>query len=668
MFLRCIFALLFLFFLNFNIQSRHLDEAHTKVFLKTTHKNDKNLDTFYMAVTFKVEGDWHLYWKNPGDSGMPPQVNWQLPDGVSMAFLGFPVPLKIPSPPFVTYGYYHELTLLYRVTVKPGTPSESFSKIKADIKWLACERECVQGMGELIWDDALAYGDHELENDLAQHPKDLPAEFTVTYNISNEYAHVKIKNQKLSEYKKVEFYPETRDVVHYSKPQPLQNNVDHWILDVPLMATDAPMLDGVLVFEKNNGDKVTYAAKLVKDIISDITFDGYGLILLMAFLGGLILNFMPCVFPVISLKILHFADQKNTSLRAEGLAYTYGVLASFFILGVALSLLRLMGNKIGWGFQLQSAPFVIFLSALFLTMGLNLFGVFEMGVSLTTVNLSAKTKDRFFENFMTGVLAVVVATPCSAPFMGTALGVGLNLPWILSAGIFLSLGAGMASPFLVLSFIPSFAKLLPRPGKWMEILKQFLGFPMLATVIWLLWVLEQFLEPELFVFVILGLFTLSIGLWVYGKSGGYVAKKGYKMLSGVILLSATCLMMSPIWFGFLTYPTFEAYSPVLLKKYQDEKQHIFLDFTARWCITCQVNKLTVLNSEKVSDIFKSKNVKTIRVDWTNNDPDVTDLLASYGRQSVPTYVVIDRNNSTKPIILPEILTVDAIESVIKKLS
>lgn len=404
------------------------------------------------------------------------------------------------------------------------------------------------------------------------------------------------------------------------------------------------------------------------------------LAILFAFIGGMILNLMPCVLPVLSLKIMGFikqAGEEKSKLRKHGLAFTFGVLISFWALAGLLLILRAGGEYLGWGFQLQSPSFVIVLSVLLFLFGLSLFGVFEIGVTLTAVGQNTPKGSTYTGSFFSGILATIVATPCTAPFMGSALGFALSQPAYVSMLIFTALGLGMALPYVLLTSIPALLKYVPKPGAWMETFKQFMGFLMVATVLWLIWVLSLQTGAEGVLILLGSLLLVSLSGWIYGRWS--VLHKSLKtrriaqLISGLILAGALALSLMYIkpvsastgsvhTQGLIEWQTF---SPELVAQLRSEKKPVFIDFTAAWCLSCQVNEKVAFGSEEVQKAFADKGIAALKADWTNKDEVIAKELAKFGRNSVPLYVLYLPDKEA--VLLPEILTPDIVLGYLKDL-
>ncbi len=400
-------------------------------------------------------------------------------------------------------------------------------------------------------------------------------------------------------------------------------------------------------------------------VLEDESVLSLGLVLLFAFAGGIILNLMPCVFPILSIKVLSFTmtHQTRRSRHIHGLAYTAGVVISFVAIAIVMLALRAAGESIGWGFQLQSPLFVIALVYLFFVMGLGLSGYLEIGSNLMSLGQNSQQQDGLGSSFMTGVLATTVASPCTAPFMGPALGFAIAQPSYIALLVFAFLGLGMALPFILLAWLPGLSQKLPKPGAWMDSFKQFLAFPLYLTAVWLLWVAGRQTSTDVAATAVAGLVLLVMGLWLWKQS----TKPVVKLTSIAVLASALAAPYMALEQG-REKADFEVYSPQRLAELRASGQPVFINLTADWCITCLVNERVALGSDKVKALISDSGVVYLKGDWTNSDAQITELLTSFRRSGVPLYLLYPKGPG-EPVILPQILTettmIEAINFAIK---
>lgn len=617
-----------------------------------------------LAVYYRMDPEWHIYWKNAGDSGAAP--NFQITGG-TLTSIEWPYPKRIPVGDLTNFGYEHETALLLNIKPDPNA-----KEIKLNLEWLVCKVECIPGFGEVTW--SIPRGEKEIwksdvDPDVVLYRKyeALIPKTTGDWSLKTlERTSTELKLQLSGDqiFNELEVFP--ADGETFLTKAPLINPVGKNQLEISVpLSVNAENKPGQTEFTfVGKNESRTQAFVLSTDLQPPAT--GLIMALIFAFLGGLILNLMPCVFPVLSLKFFGFLKEKDSNkIRSSAWAYTIGVLTTFTLVGAGLTILRFYGESVGWGYQLQNPTMIYLLAMLFFIMALNFWGFFEIGESASGW-AGRLGQSRFLSgSFGTGVLAVVVASPCTAPFMGTALGLTLLLPWPQSLAIFLALGAGMAFPILIVGHIPKLATYLPRSGLWMENFKKAMAFPLLATALWLLWVLSHQRGTDV-VFISLGsALGIIFGLWV-----GLISKKIFFKWLGLLLA-----------FGFFIYslqqiylaeaPTaqkdqassWKPYDAALLEQ-QVLTQPVFVDFTASWCITCQVNKKAVLDTTEIQDFFKKNNVLLMRADWTNQDPIITKALAALGRNSVPVYAFYGKPG--KPQLLPQLLTKNMIFDLFKQ--
>ncbi len=646
---------------------------------------------FVLGIRQQMDPGWHTYWLNPGDSGLPTRMRWELPEGFTAEPFDWPAPEAIVAPPLVSYGYEGEVMLLARLTPPAGLAPGAKVTLGGRLDWLECEKACLPGRAQL---------DLELEvrAEAPQARADVAAAFAATRaRLPQDGASwspgvhagpqlLALAFRPPSALTKAAFFPEAQQVIDHARPQTLLRTADGYRLEmVPAPSAATPeTVEGVLVVEHAGGSSAVRLTATPQALTAALP-PGTPVIpgappasgstsvlgaLLLAFVGGMILNLMPCVLPVLSLKIMAFVQHAGDRGRAwrHGAAYTLGVLLSFWALAGALLLLRAGGAQVGWGFQLQSPAFVVFLACLFFVIGLNLFGVFEVGLSLTTAGGALQGRSGLMSSLAGGALATIVATPCTAPFMGSALGFGLTQPPAVSLLIFTSLGLGMALPYLLLSAQPALLRFVPRPGRWMETFKQLMGFFMMGTVVVLLWVFGQQAGIDAVTALLAGLVILALAAWIYGRGTAPGAGAGARRVAYALSLA---LALAGLSVGFTQarpapkadaggvvrqgLMEWEPWSPERVAQARAEGKPVFIDFTAAWCLTCQVNERVAFGTAEVQARFKRQGIVALRADWTRRDDAITQALASYGRTGVPVYVLYAPGQS-QPHLLPEVLS------------
>jgi thiol:disulfide interchange protein DsbD len=630
---------------------------------------------FTVGLRFRPEPGWHIYWKNPGDSGMPPTVQWKLPEGYTAGPLQFPLPEKILAPPLVTYGYEMETLLLAEIIPPAGQPLPAKIKIGATLDWLVCKEICLPGRANLDLNLSSQPKDNiDLQGLLDEIRREMPARIpgvSVEGQVSGGFLILRILGAAGPG--NLSFFPDQGGYIDEFTPAQNQRSGQNSILRIPLKekATVPGTVSGLLVAENpwdSSGHRALefsfplQAPEIPPNLGGGGSSSRLPLIFLFAFLGGLILNVMPCVLPVLSLKALHLVQlsaESRASARTEGFAYTAGVLLSLLALAGCLIVLRASGQALGWGFQLQSPPVVWLLLALLFALSLNLLGLFEFNVLLG--NLSGQgPRQGWSGSFFSGLLAVAVASPCTAPFMGVALAAAFALPAVGTLAVFTALALGFALPILLLSFFPNALAVLPKPGAWMNHFKKILALPMLLAVGWLAWVLFRLSGPAALLPLLLGGAVLALGLFLYGRSqrtfpppaGLHVGGLALVLLAAV--LPATTLKTAstdPV----SRHPDRLPWSEEEVARQLAAGRTVFIDFTAAWCLTCQVNERVVLSQPEIQAAFREKNVTFLVADWTRRDPAITSALRKYRREGVPTYVIL-RPDGSAPVLLPEILT------------
>ncbi|MBL9186045.1 MAG: thioredoxin family protein [Opitutaceae bacterium] len=655
-----------------------------------------------VALRLLHDPHWHTYWSNPG-TGLPTTLEWKLPPGWSAGPIQWPAPILLKDKRGNIVGQGYEGELLLPVTLTPPAdlkPGETI-ELSARADWLMCEEICIPGGAtvklrlpitaaapttDATWGEKIRATLAGLPRaDAAWNARAVRTGKTITLTLTPAATGA-------GEPKTPHFF--TADgLIAYDLPQTAKREASGaWVLNLPVASegpADAKQLLGVVTAD---GGWLPGGALRGLSVAADLVAGAGGATataiagakgagdspavvaaslpstLALAFLGGLILNLMPCVFPVLGIKILGFvnqAGQRRSAVVLHGVVFTLGVLLSFWALATVLAVLRAGGDQLGWGFQLQSPAFVYAVAVLMLVFALNLSGVFEFGLRATAVGGKLQAKDGYAGSFFTGILATVVATPCSAPFLAPALGTALAVSTVESFAIFTAIALGLSAPYLLLSIFPRAVKVLPRPGAWMETFKQFMAFPLYATVGALIWVLAAQLSEDGFLMALLSLVLIALAVWVYGRwaKPGAPRKRVRFGVAGLVVVGALGLWLG--WpraaiaagsgAGGLPAVVWEPWSPEAVAKYRAEGRIIYVDFTARWCATCQTNKKLVFGSDEVLRTLVEKKVVTLKADWTNQDPRITAELARYGRSAVPFNVVWLPGRDT-PSILPEILT------------
>ncbi|MDO5288833.1 MAG: protein-disulfide reductase DsbD family protein [Pseudomonadota bacterium] len=674
--------------------------------------------------------DWHTYWKNPGDSGLPTELHWTLPPGVMAGDIAWPLPKKIPIGHLANYGYEGTVLLPVPLIVTPDYqpgPLADAMDIKLKATWLVCRQECIPQEGEfslkLPLRGSTALHGAVFDAALKAQPAALPGAHSVSLQNSGQRLAVRVQGLPESlRGQTLHVFPETPHVITTaatlaapgapldarSWSQAWDGGV--WTADLPVSPerADSPAaMPLVLVAENGQGWRAeapvqgTWPALAAPAVISPaleaalqanaasaspvntssaaattVPAATFVWALLGAFVGGLVLNLMPCVFPVLAIKVMGFARhaQDVRAHRLSGLAYTAGVLLSFMALGALMLALRAAGQQLGWGFQLQSPAVVAALAALFTVIGLNLAGVFEFGHFLPSRVAALQARHPVLDAGLSGVLAVAVASPCTAPFMGASLGLAMGLPAWQALAVFAAIGLGMAWPYLAASFWPAVARWLPRPGAWMDTFRKFLAFPMFGTVAWLLWVLGQQSGIDGAGALLALLVALALLLWTLGLAG-----RARQVLAPLALALGGFLLWSLGPHVTRLAPAEAASAPAAgqaaghwqpwssqaVQTVLAEGRPVFVDFTAAWCVTCQYNKKTTLANTQVLAALDAARVQTFRADWTRRDAAITAELQKLGRAGVPVYVL--QAPGQPPVVLSEVLSVADVMQALARL-
>ncbi|HEY7885161.1 MAG TPA: protein-disulfide reductase DsbD domain-containing protein [Cellvibrionaceae bacterium] len=606
-----------------------------------------------LGFYFEVDPEWHVYWQNAGDSGAAPRFAFTA-NGAEIGPIQWPFPRRLPIEHLTNFGYEGNVAYLFELT--PDAQATMVS-INVELEWLVCKIDCIPGFGSLSlerpvadsaqWREQARERVEQFQQRIPQTAASSPWQATALLEDSDQTLRLTLTGPTPA--------PEVF---------PLDGNL--FTGAAPALATDGDSLH--YTFKRTPGASLPATSDFV---ISDgeqawqldqvalgsapppaSAPQALWLLLLGAFVGGIILNLMPCVFPVLSIKLFSLINHQNSAHSGnirEGLLYSAGVITTFAALGALLLALRAGGAAIGWGFQLQSAPVVLALIILFWFMALAFSGVFDFGHRL--MNMAGNAKGG---SFSTGVLAVFVAAPCTGPFMGVALGAAAVLPAASAMAIFIGLGAGLAAPFMLLAASPALLQRLPKPGPWMDRLRQLLAFPLYATVIWLLWVLGRLLGDSGWLLGSSVLLALVFALWLgqnLGRAGKAIAII-LALLTLILAFGATT--RTPADVTASSDGLWQAYDRQLIATARAENRPVFIDYTAAWCITCQVNKARVLDTARITELFETHNVLAIRADWTRHDAAITEALAELGRNSVPVYAWYAPGEEAQ--LLPQLLT------------
>ena len=643
--------------------------------------------------------NWHTYWINPGDAGKPTEITWQLPAGVTAGAIVWPTPERFELPAeLVDFGYTGEVFLLVPLSV-PADFSAASLTVSADVVWLECEEICIPSGAKLnltvpVDAQSLAVLDSSWQYGFAQTRASQPrADITLDASFSIAAGAIEVLVQATENIfegaSAVTFIPDEHRIFDYNAEQQITSQLSSLQLKQNFhrrVEREPPQrVGGLLLVTDAGGKQLAYQIAAQSAGVDVLQLGGVlaatagadseiknsampiATVFLFALLGGVILNLMPCVFPILSLKVLSLAVRGDTSLREQrlhGLAYAAGVILAFLSLAVVLLTLQASGAAIGWGFHLQKPWFVGALVFLFFVMGLSMSGVVEFGTSIMGVGGQLQEKDGYSGSFFTGVLASVVASPCTAPFMGAALGFAFTQSMPVALTVFFALGFGMALPFLVLSFVPALARLMPRPGAWMLTFKQILAFPLYATVVWLLWVLGQQTSIDAMALVIAACVLLAFAAWLYQYRHSHAGfwRHASMLLILLCLAASFSVLRSPLLVARTvstevgSSENYEVYSAARLATLRAEGKPVFVNMTAAWCITCLVNERIALSTDEVTVAMAEKGIIYLKGDWTNNDPEITAVLKQYETSGVPLYLMFPADALKPAEKLPQILT------------
>ncbi len=653
---------------------------------------------FWVGLHLAPDPHWKTYWRNPGDSGLATELNWRLPEGWRAGELLWPYPRRFQVQGVVSYGYPGETVLLTQITPAVDLSPETAMTLTAMASWLVCNDVCIPGGAELSltlpvldrppdpspWTEVM----DRARADLPRQARD----WTVGFDVRDGHflMAVQASDEAFAPVREAEFFPFSREAVAQGGSQQWRLSPRRLDLSQVLLkkiAAPPERIEGVLVLR--GVDRTAYRIEALPSaqvglklagprlagprlagprLAGPRASDGAGLayILVLALGGGVLLNLMPCVFPVLSLKAVGLLESIHVSHHAQrmhGIAYTLGVLVFFCAVAAVLILLKAGGASVGWGFQLQIPWFVALLAYLLFLLSLSFAGLLEFGGRFMGVGESLTHRGGYLGSFFTGALAAVVASPCTAPFMGTAIAYAVTQSPTHAMAVFLALGLGMALPFLVVAFVPALARVLPRPGPWMNVFKQVLAFPLYLTVIWLLWVLGRQTDVSGMAVALLGMVLLLFAVWLrHVKPPPQGKWKTVNIgLATLAAVTAFVLLAAPSLDSRVTHGNggkefWQRYSPERLAELRAEGRPVFLNVTADWCISCIANERVALSFPAVRQAFRDNGVVPLKADWTNRDPEVSRVLEAFGRGGVPLYVLYPPGVEGEPEMLPQWLT------------
>ncbi|MGH7982261.1 MAG: protein-disulfide reductase DsbD family protein [Candidatus Udaeobacter sp.] len=649
--------------------------------------------SFTVGLLLRMAPAWHTYWKFSGDAGLPSELKWKLPPGWKIGEIQWPIPLKTIDPGDIqTYGYENEVLLMQEIT--PPTKLDSSSvKLSADASWLVCERICIPGGATLQLELPVSTTSQSANTELFARyrrllPQKWPGANASDWSRVGTDLRLKVTSESLASYPAVDFFPLPEQNTVVGHPRIESRNKSEVVFRIPIESSEKKLssMAGLVVFshQPNGDDRAAWQiasapAGAQTGLSASLSarpapapVRGIFTFLLFGFIGGIILNLMPCVLPVISLKIFGFiqqAGQSRQKILRSGIAFATGIFAWFMALALLLIALKAAGRDVTWGgFQFTNAYFVLVLSVIVLVFALNLFGVFEISLpqSMTRGLLSTTERKDLLGSFFQGVFATVLATPCTAPFLGTALGFAFTQSPAIILSIFVAIAAGMGAPYLLLSAQSAWLRFLPKPGPWMLHVKQFMGFLLLATLLFLLYVLGAQRGLEGAIWASCFLLVISVACWMKGAfvlPTSSAAKRSITLVLMLVLVFASGIYFIGGKFRSTNLAStdsrlrgdWQAFTPERLQGELEQGRFVFVDFTAAWCLTCKFNEASVLESAEVREAFQRHGIVKLKADWTNGDPVITKLLQHFGRPGVPLYVLYPGKNE-EPIVFPELLT------------
>lgn len=656
-------------------------------------------ETVKLAVEQLIMAGWHTYWINPGDSGEPMKIQWGLPNGYKISDLLWPAPDHVPYGPLMNFGYSDRALTLADLKIPAGAKPGDTLNIHGKVSVLVCDEICIPETHDVALTLPIAAASQSANADIfknagARLPQ--PVDWTTVTEVDANEVRIRVSLPSYAARigatpEDIEFFPYEWGYLENAADQTASFEPSTGTLTLRQARSTERSLDTLksAAYIIRAGDESYIVTGAIHQAAAPVIGEGivastadvnFITILIFAFIGGMILNLMPCVFPVLSMKALHLValpKAERAHARNAGLLYTAGVIVMFLVLACALFAFRAAGEQLGWGFQLQNPAFVAALAWLMFVVGLNLAGVFDLRIAFGGEMLLAEKHHPLVTAFLTGVLATIVATPCSAPFMATAVGVAMSQSLPQALIIFTFVGAGLAFPFLLLSAVPALQKCLPRPGAWMETFRQVLAFPMFASAVWLVWVVAQQGGPSAVGSTLAGMVALAFAIWLVDRRPVTRAGRSMVMVAGLAVIALTLSSLAVVQ----TVPDAdesdaaihhiakdfdpEAFDHALI----DSDEPVFVNMTASWCITCLVNERVTLNTPEVQTMFDDNNVVYFKGDWTNKDPSITAFLQRFGRSGVPIYVFYgapdENGHRPPPKVLPQILSVDAIADMLK---
>ncbi|MBU0600939.1 MAG: thioredoxin family protein [Gammaproteobacteria bacterium] len=642
-----------------------------------------------LGLRFVLSPGWHIYWMNPGDAGQAPAIDLYAPDASVVSDIRWPAPKVHVDGPVTTF--VHEGNVLLPFGIKLPATTTLPVNVAAKARWLVCKDICIpeEGVFRLVFPAGPAKPSSAAPQfDAARVAEPAPSPYRATVGADGTLS---LRGDDVSRIASARFFPADWGMVEHGAAQPASagDGAFRLALTTGPAFDAAQQLAGVLLIRDRDGAERaqwiatagTPAARAaaVRRVADALPADVPGAMnpspptsgpappflhaVLLALAGGVLLNLMPCVFPVLAIKALSLTKMgthARAAVRMQSLAYGAGVTTTFMLLAMLLLALRAAGTQAGWGFQFQSPLFVAAMAVLLSAIGLNLSGVFDISGRVVHAGDALAARDGLSGSFFTGALAVVVATPCTAPFMGGAIAAALTAPAGQTLAIFAALGAGMALPYLLLGFFPALAQYLPRPGSWTLRLKQALAFPMYGAAVWLVWVLGKQTGADGVLWVLIAIVLLALAAWLFGVAQSGAARAGVWRLASVLALSPVFVAVGqipdlPSQTAAQGEDGVQAFAPQRLAQLRAEGEPVFVNMTAAWCVTCLMNEKVALSRPAVRQAFEQQGIHYLKGDWTRADPAITEFLRAHGRDGVPLYVFFPPDGAP-PVVLPQILT------------